>query len=444
MNRKDYKSFIYLYCIYEQFLTINMQIFNNDYFGYKNNDLYCEQVSVKQIIEETGTPAYIYSKKYFTDRYKEFKDAFKAVNNTLFFATKSNFNLNVIKIFANEGSGIDVNSGGELYRALKAGFTPDRIIFSGVGKTEEELRLAIESDLLMIKAESFEEVHVINEIAAGLNKIAPVAFRVNPDVDAKTHPYISTGLAENKFGIPSAETINIFVEASKLKNLKVAGIDMHIGSQIVKIEPFIEAVQKLAGMYIELRKNGINIEHFDIGGGIGVQYKDETPFAITQLADAIIPTIKELGIDLFFEPGRYLTANAGILAAKVLYTKKNGEKNFIVTDTAMTDLLRPSIYGSYHHIQHFALDPERKDIVADVVGPVCESGDFLAKKREITECRRGDLLAVMSAGAYGMVMSSNYNMRRRPPEIIVDGDKYFITRSRETYEHMLFDEELVF
>lgn len=420
-----------------------MHYFNTEYFGYKNNELFCEEVPVKKIIEETETPAYIYSKKYFVDRYKEFKSAFSSVNNTLFFATKSNFNLNVMKIFSDLGSGIDVNSGGELYRALKAGFSPERIILSGVGKTEDELRLAIANNLFMIKAESFEEIHVINEIAGSLNKTASVAIRVNPDVDAKTHPYISTGLAENKFGIPSNETISIFVEAAKLPNIKVAGIDMHIGSQIVKIDPFKEAVEKLANILLALKENGVQIEHFDMGGGIGVQYKDEIPFAITELADAIIPTIKKLGIDLFFEPGRYLTANAGILAAKVLYTKKNGEKNFIVVDAAMTDLLRPSIYGSYHHIQPVVMQNDRNDIVADVVGPVCESSDFLAKKRDITEVKRNEYLAVMSAGAYGMVMSSNYNMRRRPPEIIVDGDRYFITRSRETYEHMLYDEKIV-
>jgi diaminopimelate decarboxylase len=420
-----------------------MQIFDTEYFNYQNNELYCERVPVRKIVEETETPAYIYSKKFFVDKYSEFKEAFKSVNNTLFFATKSNFNLNVMKIFCDLGSGIDVNSGGELYRALKAGFPSERIILSGVGKTEDELRLAIVNNLLMIKAESFEEVHVIDQIAGSLGKTASVAIRVNPDVDAKTHPYISTGLAENKFGIPSNETVSIFLEASKLKNVKVAGIDMHIGSQIVKIDPYKEAVEKLAKMLGELKKNGIEIEHFDIGGGIGVKYKDETPFPISSLAEAILPVIKPLGIDLFFEPGRYLTANAGILAAKVLYTKTNGSKNFIVVDTAMTDLIRPSIYGSYHHVQPVVLHEGKKDITADVVGPVCESSDFLAKNREITECGRGDLLAVMSAGAYGMVMASNYNMRRRPPEIIVDGDKYFIARSRETYEHMLYDEKIV-
>jgi len=420
-----------------------MQVFNNEYFGYKNNELFCEGVSVKNIIEETGTPAYIYSKKYFTNRYKELKDAFSGVNNTLFFATKSNFNLNVIKTFKDLGSGIDVNSAGELYRALKAGFTPDRIIMSGVGKTDEELKLALENNILMIKTESLEEIHVIDEIAGSMNKTASIAVRVNPDVDAKTHPYISTGLAENKFGISSAEVLNVFTEAAKLKNIKVCGLDMHIGSQIVIVDPFKEAVEKLAKMFYELKAHGINIEHFDIGGGIGVTYKDEKPFLVKELADAILPTIKELGIDLFYEPGRFLTANAGILAARVLYTKKNGNKNFIIVDTAMTDLLRPSIYGSYHHIQPVVLEDGRNDIIADVVGPVCESGDFLAKKREISECKRGDYLAVMSAGAYGMVMTSNYNMRRRPPEIIVDGDKYFVARSRETFEHILFDEKII-
>jgi diaminopimelate decarboxylase len=420
-----------------------MQIFDSEYFGYKNNELYCEGVSVKSITDALGTPAYIYSKKFFGDKYNEFKDAFKNVNNTLFFATKSNFNLNVIKIFSNLGSGIDVNSGGELFRALKAGFQPDKIIMSGVGKTDEEIKLAIENNILMLKAESLEEIHVIDEIARSLNKTASIAIRVNPDVDAKTHPYISTGLAENKFGISSKEAISIFVEASKLKNIKLAGIDMHIGSQIVSVEPFKEAVEKLAQFVLTLRENGVNVEHLDMGGGVGVRYKDENPFPISQLAEAIVPIVKKLNVDLFFEPGRFLTANAGVLIAKVLYTKQNGNKNFIVVDTAMTDLLRPSIYGAYHHIQPVSLNAERKDIIADIVGPVCESGDFLAKKREISKCKRGDLLSVMSAGAYGMAMASNYNMRRRPPEIIVDGDKYFVVRSRENYEHMLFDEKIM-
>lgn len=424
-------------------MMVAMQLFESEYFTYKNNELFCEEVSINNIIKETGTPAYIYSKKYFVERYKEFKDAFKEVNNTVFFATKSNFNLNVIKIFKDLGSGIDVNSAGELYRALKVGFAPEKIIMSGVGKTEEELRLALENNLLMIKAESFEEIEAIDEIARNMNKTASIAIRVNPEVDAKTHPYISTGLAENKFGIPSSETVNIFVAASKLKNIKVTGIDMHIGSQIVTVAPFKEAVEKLAKMFYALKNEGINIEHFDMGGGAGVRYKDENPFKVSELAEAILPIIKELKIDLFCEPGRFLTANAGILTAKVLYTKKNGNKNFIVTDTAMTDLLRPSIYGSYHHIQPAAIIPGREDIVADIVGPVCESGDFLAKKREISESKRGELLAVMSAGAYGMAMASNYNMRRRPPEIIVDGNKFYITRSRETFEHMLFDEQIV-
>jgi diaminopimelate decarboxylase len=418
-----------------------MHYFESDYFTYKNNNLFCEDVPLPQITAKYGTPTYIYSKNFFIDRYNELNEAFKDIKHTIFYACKSNFNLNVIKTFADLGSGVDVNSEGELLRALKAGVNPKKIIFSGVGKTSEEIKIGIENDVLMLKAESVEEVHLINQIASSLGKIAPTALRVNPDVDAETHPYISTGLAENKFGIESKIALELFKENKSLKNIKFVGIDMHIGSQITKTAPFISAAEKLSELYLQVKSEGIMLEHFDVGGGIGISYNNENTFSLTELASSLKPILNKLNGDIFFEPGRFLTANGGILATKVLYTKKNHDKNFIVVDGAMNDLLRPSIYGAYHHIQPVQKHKDRKNIETDIVGPVCESGDFLAKKREFAESKHGEYLAVMSAGAYGMTMASNYNTRRRPAEVLVDGNNFKLIRSRESFEHLFFDEE---
>ena len=418
-----------------------MKYFDSEYYTYKDNQLYCEEVPVLKIAEESGTPAYIYSKKYFIDRYKETDNAFKDMKHTIFFACKSNFNLSVINTFVNLGSGVDVNSEGELYRALKAGAKPGKLIMSGVGKTSQEIKLALENDLLMIKAESEEEIILINDIAGSMNKTARVAIRVNPDVDAETHPYISTGLAENKFGVDPATAIGLYRMQKSLKNITYTGIDMHLGSQITKVDPFVEASEKLAEIFMQLKSEGINLKHIDIGGGIGTAYNNEKTFTLKEYADALIPVLKKLNCEVFLEPGRFFTANSGILAVQVLYTKKTHRKNFIITDGAMNDLLRPSIYRAYHHVQPLSISNDRTDITADVVGPICESGDFFAKNIEISECKRNDYIAVMSAGAYGMVMSSNYNMRRRPPEILVDGDNYKVIRNRENFDHIIYDEE---
>ncbi len=275
------------------------------------------------------------------------------------------------------------------------------------------------------------------------NKVARVAIRVNPDVDAKTHPYISTGLSSNKFGVDSKTALSIYKRRKDFSNVKFTGIDMHIGSQITSIDPFVEAVQKLSDLYFEIQKDGLKIEHFDVGGGIGVSYNGEQSFTINEFADKTIPLFKKLDCEIIFEPGRYLTANGGILVTEVLYNKRNGNKNFVVVDSAMNDLLRPSIYQAYHHIQPVTKFDARKNIIADIVGPICESGDYFARDREIPESKSGELLAVMSAGAYGMVMTSNYNARRRPAEIMVDGDKYSVIRSRETFDHLIWDEKLV-
>ncbi len=420
-----------------------MEYFDSEYFNYKNGELYCENVPVKKIAGEFGTPTYIYSRKFFVDRYTEFNEAFKEIPHTIFFAAKANFNLNVIKTFVDLGSGVDVNSAGELYRALKAGADPKNMILTGVGKTEEEIELGLKHGVKMIKAESLQEAYLINKVAERMDKIAPVAFRVNPDVDARTHPYISTGLAENKFGIDGADAYDMFIECSKLSNIRMTGIDMHIGSQITEVDPYVEAVDRLSELFFKLKEAGVPLEHFDLGGGYGVVYKDENYFPIKKLAEVLLPKLKNLGCEILFEPGRYMTANGGILVTKVLYTKSNRQnKNFIVVDAAMNDLLRPSIYGAYHHVQPVVKN-NSSDITADVVGPVCESGDFMAKNRVIEKCEQGDLLSVMTAGAYGWTMASNYNARRRPPEIIAADDKYFVARGRENYDYLLFDEKII-
>ncbi len=420
-----------------------MNFFNTEYFTYKGNKLFCDNVPLELIARSAGTPVYVYSKKFFIDRYNEFNEAFKSVNHKIFFSAKSNYNINVIRIFSDCGGGIDVNSAGELYRALCAGVDPKNIIQTGVGKTEEEIEAGINARVRLIKAESLDEIYLIDKIAGKLNKKIETAFRINPDVDAKTHPYISTGLSENKFGISSKDAVKSFEEASKLKNISLTGIDMHIGSLVSGASPYVEAVDKLAEIFFELKSKGIVLKHFDIGGGMGVKYNNEEPFDIKNFSELLVPKFERLNCEIWFEPGRFLTANGGVLLSKILYIKKNGDKNFIITDAAMNDLLRPSIYGAYHHIQPVEKEDNRKEIIADIVGPVCESGDFLAKNREITEMKAGDFIAVMSAGAYGMTMSSNYNARRRAPEVIVDGDKFFITRGRENFEHLLYDEKII-
>jgi len=418
-----------------------MDILSSEYFSYRNNELYCEEVPVKKIIQKTGTPVYIYSRSFFKDRYNEFTSAFSPVDHAVFYAVKSNSNLSVLKTFLSLGSGIDVNSEGELFRGLKAGGDVHKIILTGVGKTECEIRSGIEKDLLLIKAESEQEIYLINSIASQIGKTARVAIRFNPDVNPGTHPYISTGLAENKFGVDKFTAERLFYLQRELSNIEFTGIDMHIGSQVISVEPYLEAVRRMYDFYFYLRDNGIRLSHFDIGGGMGVKYKDEEVFTIGELAHTLLPELKKLKCKILFEPGRFLTANGGILAAKVLYTKANQSKRFLIMDAAVNDLLRPSFYGAYHHIQPVEIVQGRKDITADIVGPVCETGDFLAKNRLVTETEKGEYLAILSAGSYSMVMSSNYNARRRAPEVMVNGKDFHFVRSRETFDHLVYDEE---
>ncbi len=420
-----------------------MHYLETEYIKYKNNHLFVEELKVEDLAKEFETPLYIYSKNHFIKQYKDFENAFKNVNHKIFYAMKANFNLSVINTFVKLGSGVDANSEGELFRALKAGADPSKIILTSVGKTKNEIKLGLEHNVLMIKAESEEEIELINRIAAELNKVARVAIRVNPDVDAKTHPYISTGLSSNKFGVDSKTALTIYRRRKDFSNIQFTGIDMHIGSQITSIDPFVEAVQKLSELYFEIEKDGLKLSHFDIGGGIGVNYNDEKLFTVDEFAEKTIPLFKKLNCEIIFEPGRFLTANGGILITEVLYNKKNGNKDFIVIDAAMNDLLRPSIYQAYHNVQPLEKFNARKEITADVVGPVCETGDYFTRDRKITEMKSGEFLSVMSSGAYGMVMSSNYNGRRRPAEILVDGDKCSLIRSRETFEHLIWDEKII-
>jgi len=420
-----------------------MNYFETEFIRYENNQLYVEEVSAEELIKKFGTPLYVYSRNHFINQYKKFDTAFKEIDHQIFFAMKSNFNLSVIDTFVKLGSGVDVNSEGELFRALKTNVSSNKIILTGVGKTKNEIRLGLEKNVLMIKAECEEEVELINKIAGEMNVIASVALRVNPDVDAQTHPYISTGLSKNKFGIDTETAMSIYRRRNQFRNIQFTGIDMHIGSQITSIEPFLEAISKMSEMYFTLKSEGLNLKHFDIGGGIGVEYNSEKSFSIEEFASKTISLFKKLDCKILFEPGRFLTANGGILLTEVLYNKRNGNKKFVIVDAAMNDLLRPTIYQAYHHIQPITKFENREDLTADIVGPVCETGDYFARDREISETKSGEYLAVMSAGAYAMTMASNYNARRRAPEIIIDGEKIIIARSRETFEHLLWDEKII-
>ena len=406
-------------------------------FQYNGDQLFCEDMPVKKIAEQVGTPFYLYSLNTLSNHFKAFDDAFSAVPHITCFSLKSNSNLGILSIFAGLGGGADIMSGGELYRALRAGFSPKKITYAGPGKTPEEIEYALKNNILMFNLESAQEAECINKVAGKLGKKARVAFRVNPDVDPRTHPYISTGLKENKFGINIKKAMAEFKKANAMKNLDVAGVHEHIGSQITQIKPFTDTVKRVKEFIKELKAEGINIRYFDMGGGLGITYKDEKPPHPRELANAVIPILNGLDCTFIFEPGRVIVGNAGILVSKVLYTKKSEDKNFVIVDAAMNDLIRPSLYGSYQEIIPVAKRRGAGRMVVDIVGPICESGDFLAKKRKIQPLRQGDLIAVMSAGAYGFTMSSNYNSRLRVPEVIVRGKKFCIARKRETYKDLV-------
>jgi diaminopimelate decarboxylase len=411
------------------------------YFQYKNNELFCEDVLVEDIAKDVKTPFYLYSHRTLKQHFRAFDDSFTGINHLTCFSMKSNSNMAVLRLFADEGGGVDIVSGGELYRAIRAGVDPRKIVYSGVGKTVEEMEYAIDSDILMFNSESAQELIILNEVARGLNKKARVSIRVNPDVDPQTHPYISTGLKENKFGIDINKSLEEYKAAAGMKNLVVTGVSCHIGSQLTKVSPFVDSLKKVMDLINKLRDAGIQIKYLDMGGGLGITYNEEKPPLPVEYAEALKKEIAGSDLTLILEPGRVLVGNACILVAKVLYTKASGDKNFIIVDAAMNDLARPSLYGSFHGIQPVKTGG-RNMIKADIVGPICESGDFLAKDREIESLGQDDLIAVMSAGAYGFTMSSNYNSRPRVAEVMAKGNQYQVIRRRETWEDLARGEEI--
>ena len=412
-----------------------------NYFHYKHDKLWCEEVPVTDIASAVGTPFYLYSQRTLKHHFRVFDAAFSGVPHITCFAVKSNSNIAVLRIFVIEGSGVDIVSGGELYRALQAGVDTRKVVYSGVGKKVDEIEYALKLDILMFNAESSQELEVINSCAERLGKKALVALRVNPDVDPETHPHISTGLKSNKFGIDIKKSMEEYRRARMLKHLDVKGVSCHIGSQVTKISPFLDALKRLKKLFRLLREEGMDIRYLDLGGGLGITYDKEDAPHPSEYAKAIIDASSDIKCTFIFEPGRVIVGNAGILVTEVLFTKSNDGKNFIVTDAGMNDLMRPSLYDSYHQIRP-VIEKEREEIIADVVGPICESGDYLAKGRKIFRFERGELLAVMSAGAYGFTMSSNYNSRGRIPEVLVRDDKFYIIRKREVYADLIRGEEI--
>jgi len=406
------------------------------HFNYLGNELHGEEVPVERIAAEVGTPFYLYSATTLKRHFSVFTAAFSAVDHLVCFSVKSNPNLAVIHTLAQQGAGADVVSGGELFRALNAGVPAAKVVFSGVGKREDEIRHALDAGILMFNVESEEELRTLNRVAREMGKKAPVALRVNPDVDPKTHPYISTGLKKNKFGIPAPQAPALYHEAARMENLRVVGVDCHIGSQLTTSEPFGEAVGKVAVLVRKLESEGIPIRYLDVGGGLGITYASEAPPLPADYSRTILEAASGLGKTLIFEPGRVLVGNAGILVTRVLYTKESGPKTFVVVDAGMNDLVRPCMYDAYHRIAP-VLKANREEAVVDVVGPICESSDFLARDRMLPRVTGGELLAVFSAGAYGFSMSSQYNSRPRVAEVMVEGDRFAVVRRRETFDDLV-------
>lgn len=426
-----------------------------DFFTFKNNELYCESVPAEKIAREVGTPAYVYSKATLLHHYRQLVEAFAPVKATICYSIKSCGNLNICKLLANEGCGFDVTSGGELYRALQAGGDPKKIIFAGVGKTDDEIRMAIDAGIAAFNIESEEELENIDRVAAAMDKTAVGALRVNPDVDPKTHKYTTTGKKETKFGVDIERAERVFDRYKALKHLRLGGVHMHIGSPVYEIQPYVDATRKMTELIDRLNAKGHKIEWFDMGGGFGVNYiRPDQAYPPSEHAKVLLPFIVGKPYQIALEPGRYISGNAGILLTRVLYRKTGGAKKFVIVDAAMNDLIRPMLYESFHFIWPTKPDsanvPTKRDRemqpsggeVVDVVGPICESGDFLAKDRPLPPTKRGDLLAVFTAGAYGFAMSSNYNNRPRAPEVLVDGDRYHMIRKRETLEDLLALERL--
>jgi diaminopimelate decarboxylase len=413
-----------------------------NYFTYKDNRLFAEDVEITGLAARLGTPLYIYSARTLRRHFRVLDDAFKGIDHLICFAMKALSNLSILKLYGDMGAGFDIVSVGELMRCLRAGADPRKIVFSGVGKTDEEIEAALKAGILMINVESRPELHRISEVARGMNLNAPVSLRVNPDLDPGTHPHISTGHRDSKFGVPLSQVHEYYAEARTLSNLELAGLSTHIGSQITETGPFAEAGEKVARIVRELREDAFELKYLDLGGGLGIPYHEEPP-PPSEYARALLGPLRNVGLKIIIEPGRVLVGNAGILVTKVLYVKDTDVKRFIVVDGAMNDLIRPVLYEAYHEIQPVVRRNGGKVVTADVVGPVCESGDFFARERDLPEAEPGELLAVMSAGAYGFVMASNYNSRPRAPEVLVNGGEYHVVRERETFEDLVRAEKLV-
>ena len=411
-------------------------------FNYRNARLYCESVQLDLIAREFGTPCYVYSRAALVAAFAEFDTAFAGRDHLVCYAVKANSNLAILNLFAGLGSGFDIVSGGELHRVLKAGGDPGKVVFSGVGKRPDEMRVALAAGILCFNVESAAELKVLNQVARDMNKIAPVSLRVNPDVDAKTHPYISTGLKENKFGIPFEEAETVYVSAQSLTNIRVTGLDCHIGSQLTELDPFVAACCKMLGLLDRLEARGLPIDHLDLGGGLGISYSRETPPLAREYVAALSGCVGRRKQRILIEPGRALVGNAGLLLTRVEYLKHTPHRAFAIVDAAMNDLMRPALYDAYHEILPVIAANADNAIQYQVVGPVCETGDFLGRDRNLA-LSEGDLLAIMSAGAYGMSMSSNYNTRPRAAEVMVDGDQCHLIRERESLEQLTTQERIL-
>lgn len=406
------------------------------HFQYRDGKLHAEELGVRQLAEQYGTPLYIYSAATLRRHFEAFDSAFKGLDHLTCYSVKANSNVSLLRLLAEQGAGMDIVSGGELYRALKAGVAPEKIVYSGVGKKAEEIREALESGILMFNVESLAELVRINEVAGEMGVVAKVSFRINPDVDPKTHPYISTGMKKNKFGLDIEHSLKAYEMARDMEAVEPVGMDCHIGSQLTSIEPFLEALDKLIAFYGRLADIGVEIKYLDLGGGLGIQYDGEDPPHPEEFGKALTEKLKDLPLTVILEPGRVIAGNAGIMVTEVVYTKQTPSKNFLIVDAAMNDLVRPALYDSYHRIAEVE-EHGREVADVDIVGPICESSDFLARDREIPGVEQGELLAVFSAGAYGFTMSSNYNSRKRACELIVDGDAVTVARKRETYEDLV-------
>ncbi|MCB5185937.1 diaminopimelate decarboxylase [Methylobacillus gramineus] len=411
-------------------------------FNLKNGTLHAENVPFTDIATEFGTPCYVYSRQALESAFTQFQAGFAATDHMVCFAVKSNPSLAVLNLFARLGAGFDIVSGGELARVLAAGGDPAKIVFSGVGKTTAEMKAALQAGIYCFNVESASELERLNTVAGQLGKTAPVSLRVNPNVDAKTHPYISTGLKNNKFGVAYEDAFSLYQRAARLPNIAVHGVDCHIGSQLTELSPFLDAFDRVLVLVDQLEAADIHIQHIDVGGGIGICYADETPPEFSAYAQAMLAKLGNRKVKLVFEPGRALVGNAGALLTKVEYLKHTESKNFAIVDAAMNDLMRPALYDAYHDIAAITPASDGESAVYEIVGPVCESGDFLGHDRTLS-LKQDDLLAILSAGAYGMSMSSNYNTRPRAAEVMVDGDKVHLIRQRETIEQLFALEKIL-